>query len=169
MKKRIVSIVLAILSCVIFLVGCGVLRSDTEKIEDRIEKFEKNYNNGDFEALLENLTAKEREKYQALFNIMGSLAGGMLGFDIDLSDMFSLGIATQEDAWMAIKIKEIQFADETTAFAQCEMGYVYQYGTVSDIFEVYFYLQKEDGDWYVQDMNEFQPSAWKTESPIEEQ
>lgn len=150
MKKSFLATVLVFLTFVFLaFAGCEKLRTDEEMITDRIENFEKSYNDGDYEGFLGNLATKERKQIEAVFNIFGSVMGGLSGFELNLSDLFSLGIAMQEGDWLKVEIKEIKITGETTAlvstswsFTQGALGV-----TNTQTSDMYFSMLKENDDW----------------------
>lgn len=165
MKKRFLATVFVFLAFVFFaFAGCEKFRTDEEMIVDRIEKFEKSYNDGDYEGFLGNLATKERKQIEAVFNLFGSVMGGLSGFSIDLSDLFSLGIAMKEGDWLKVEIKEIKTTGSTTAIVSTSWSFTQ--GTLGTSFtqtsDMYFSMVKEDGDWYVKDMTEHCPDGWET-------
>ncbi|MBQ9773255.1 MAG: hypothetical protein IJW30_01170 [Clostridia bacterium] len=121
--------------------------TDEEQIREKIEAFVTAYNSGDFDATLNCLTAKQRNAFKALFNLLGGVAGSYAGFDIDLSDLFSLGISTVQGDAMTVSIQSITVND-TQAVATTEMLLRGQKETI------YFAMAYENGGWYISDMTD---------------
>ncbi len=141
------------------LVACDketvVIKSDKTLVYERIETFEKAYNDGDWENLMGSFSAKTRNQIEAIFNVMGGFVGGLTGFSFNLSDFFTLGIGIMgEGDILTVEIESVSISG-TTAIAIGEMGYRNPVGTTLD--DVYFELVKENGGWYIVDMQDDTP------------
>ena len=151
MKKRFTALFLVIISVFCcFFSGCK--KSDEELIEARIEAFVDAYNDGDMDALLECMDRKSRKQLQATMNILGALSGALLGVDISLSDLFSLGISMTDEDWLTVTISNIT-VDGDEAVVNGKMSLNNGHFTEND--SVTFFMLKEDSDWYVQDMKDY--------------
>ncbi|MBP3592185.1 MAG: DUF1508 domain-containing protein [Clostridia bacterium] len=145
------------------LVSCGVkepsegggsvtppaTKTNEELIEERITSFLTAYNNGDMEATMACLTAKQRNAMQALLNLLESLTGSLAGVSVDLSDLFSLGVATGEDTYIQLKIKKIEIENSLSAIATATMNLD---GEGEET--IYFIMAYENGGWYIKDMTD---------------
>ncbi len=129
-------------------ISCGIKKSDNELIEERVEAFLTAYNAGDMDTVLECLDAKKRNALEAMLNIFGGLAGSYAGFDINMKDLFSLGVNISEDDVMKLEITDIKISSKKKAIAKAEMEL---YGK-SEF--VYFVLVYEENDWYISDMTD---------------
>ncbi len=151
-KLAILFLVMIVASNVIFS-SCSffdLLKSDEEKIKACIEDFEKCYNDGDLDGVVDCLAKKERKKLQAELNLLSALMGGLTGFELSLSDLFSLGVGMQDSDMIRIDVDEVRFTDTTTATAE---GVVYLWeGTEMEESPTWFYMVKEDNGWFIQDM-----------------
>ena len=157
---RIFSLLLMISLLLTFLVACKTGDSNTpttdntvtptneELIEERIKTFLTAYNTGDMDAVLKCLDAKTRNAFQAMLNLLGGIAGSYAGFDIDLSDLFSLGVNTTSGDFMGLEITSIDIINETTAVATTNMELS---GTSMTI---YFDMVYENDGWYISDMTD---------------
>ena len=159
MKQRIGCIFLTVFFAVCCLFGCG--KSDEELVRERIDTFVTTYNDGDFDGVLECFDTKTRKTLEATFNLMGGLIGGLTGFSFDLSDFFTLGVAMMDGDVLAIEVSEVSINGEQ-AVATAQLGFV-DIGKES-IEDVYITLVKENGDWFIQDMQEDAP----TDIPIDD-
>ncbi len=153
-KKRIATFLYVfVIVCTIFLSGCSLfnfLKSDEKKIEERIESFEKNYNNGDFEGVVECLTAKERSMIEAEMKIASALMGSLIGFDLPLSSLFSIGVGIHDGDYIRIALGEIKMTGSRTATAD---------GVITiepnrEKLAICFYMVKEEDDWFIKDMTD---------------
>ncbi len=125
-----------------------VTPTNEELIEERIKTFLTAYNSGDMDAVLECLDAKTRNAFQAMLNLLGGIAGSYAGFDIDLSDLFSLGVNTTSGDFMGLEITSIEVINEKTAVATTNMKLS---GTSMTI---YFDMVYENDGWYIRDMTD---------------
>ena len=132
--------------------GSSKPKTDEEKIEARINEFITAYNDGDMDAVLQCLDATTRNAFQALLNLMGGFVGSQAGFDIDLSDLFSLGVSTAEGDFMELEIRSIAMLDSSNAIATTFMDLN---GAESTI---YFIMVYEKGGWYIHDMTDTRPA-----------
>jgi len=90
--------------------------------------------------------------------------GGLSGFSINLSDLFSLGIAMQEGDWLKVEIKEIKKTSSTSAIVSTSWSYTQGALGVSNTqtSDMYFSMVKENDDWFVKDMTEHCPAGWES-------
>ncbi len=161
-NKRVVSLLLAAVMgvSVVGFVACNgngglgggmenVVKTDEEQIEETIAKFSTEYNDGSFEGVLSCMTAKTANTMRAMFNLLGGLAGGKLGVDISLSDMFSLGVGVKEGDFIGITVTRVVFIDESNAIAVAKMNL-----TGGNPQTVYFEMRKESGGWRIHDITD---------------
>jgi len=127
--------------------------TDTEMITERIETFLKAYNSGDMDKVLKCLDAKTRNAFQAMLNLLGGLAGSAAGFNIDLSDLFSLGVSTVSGDFMELEIADIKVIEKSTATVTTTMDL-----TGMGMMTIYFEMVYEDGGWYIHDMTDRKPA-----------
>lgn len=148
------------LACVcVCLTACDketvVIKSDKTLVYERIETFEKAYNDGDWDNVLGSFSAKTRNQLEAVFNLAGGIIGGLTGFSFDIGDLFSLGIGVMSEGdVLTVEIDSVVI-NGTKAIATGEMGYTNPVQTTLD--EVYFELVKENGGWYIADMQDDAP------------
>lgn len=138
-----------LLVCAILVVAAyhgGFLKSDEQKIEDRMNDFLKSYNAGDMNGVLDSFDAKTRNTYKAAMNVGNSLIG-LTGFGIDMSDMFSLGIALSEGD--ALQFDDMQITIVSDTKATVRVTFRYQNIQESYTQKAKFTLVKEDNDWYI--------------------
>lgn len=146
---RLVSLILVtalLLSC---FSACKNQPTNDELIENRINSFVEAYNNGDMDALLSHLDAKSSNTLEATLNLAGGLAGGLTGFDLELSDLFSLGIGTYSSDFMNLEIIEINYIDSTNAFATTTVELA-----GSKAKTIQFVMVYENDGWYINDMTD---------------
>ncbi len=125
--------------------------TNEELIENRITTFVTAYNNGDMDTVLSCLDAKTRNAFQAMLNLLGGLAGSVAGFDIDLSDLFSLGVSTTSGDFMKLEITDITVIDNTNATATTSMNL-----PGAGVQTIYFVMVYENDGWYIGDMTDEQ-------------
>ena len=148
-RKRTLLAAVAVLLLLTQLCACSS-KSDEELIRDRIENFMSDYNDGDLDAALENLTPKTRNATQAILNMAESL-GGLFGLDgISLSDMFSLGLAFSDDEMLKVTVQSVTIQDEENATAETELSLNSPVGDAA--YSIRFVMQKKDGDWYIDNL-----------------
>ena len=151
MGTRFISFLLATIFLLTCLSACIEEKQPTneELIEDRITAFVTAYNDGDMETVLSCLDAKTRNAFQAMLNILGGLAGSAAGFNIDLSDLFSLGVSTTSGDFMELEITNVTVIDSSNATATTEM---FLTGAGTQI--IYFEMVYENNGWYIHDMTD---------------
>lgn len=152
--KKILSLLLAVIMIMACFASCTkdveeIPPTDEELIETRIKTFLSAYNSGDMDTVLECLDAKTRNAFQAMLNLLGGLAGSAAGFNIDLSDLFSLGIATASGDFMELEISAINIIDEKKAVATTTMTL-----TGAGTQTIYFVMVYENNGWYISDMTD---------------
>ncbi len=150
---------LALLLCALIiltaLTACDINRfekpkTDEELIEERIDMFLTAYNSGDMETVLSCLDAKTRNAFEVMFKLMGGLAGSYTGIDIDISDLFSLGIYSVEDDFMELNISEINIESDKKATVTATMDM-----PNSKNIPIYIYMVYENEGWYIRDMRDY--------------
>ena len=162
MKKNVISFVLALmLSCSFAFAGCGgtnndggsgsqssqtaqAPKSDEEQIQATLDKFVEEYNAGDFEGVLSCMEPVYANVLSVLFEMLGGYAGGKLGVDINMSDLFGLGVAMQGGDFIALTTQEIAIS-----------GYHASVTTKMKLAPaveetMYFLFIKEGQDWLIQ-------------------
>ncbi|MBQ7912402.1 MAG: WG repeat-containing protein [Clostridia bacterium] len=159
MKKRLSAFLLAVVSAFCFLfascnfdlgnnIGIQTPKTDEEKITATVNKFVDEYNDGDFEGVLECMEPKIRNTMRALFNLLGGIAGGKLGVDINLADLFSLGVGINDGDFINFDIQDIAIGEgkaSVTAFMNL---------APATAETMYIILVEEDGEWLIQDITD---------------
>ena len=158
--KRFLSIFLVITMVLVFFASC---KKDVEEIKnaptneeliaERIETFVTAYNTGDMDTVVKCLDAKTGNTFKSMLNLMGGIAGGVTGFDIDLSDLFTLGVSTTSGDFMELEIIDIKVVDSSNATATTTMKLA---GSSNQT--VYFVMVYENDGWYIHDMNDKKPA-----------
>lgn len=126
----------------------GIGKSDEELIKERVEKFTDAYNSGNFEEAVESMDAKTRNTAKAVMNIGEGLFGGYTGYNIQGSDLFTLGVAISGDD----ELLKIQLANLSVEGASAMATGVLSYGAVQ--IEADFSFIKEGRDWYIKNIEE---------------
>ncbi len=159
--KKLLSLFLVVIMTIGCFVSCQKFDNENkapatneELITERIETFLTAYNTGDMEEVLECLDAKTRNTLQAMMNLLGGVVGGMAGFDIDLSDLFSLGVSTTQGDFMKLEIKDINVTNNSRATATTVMNL-----TGAGTQTIYFEMVYEKDGWYIHDMTDRKPSG----------
>lgn len=129
--------------------------TNEELIAKKINKFLTAYNTGDMDEVLKCLDAKTRNELQAWMNLLGGVAGGLLGFDISLSDLFTLGISMAKEDFMKLEIKNITIIDASNAVVTTVMDMIGDEESTT----IYFEMVYEDDGWYIHDMTDVKPSG----------
>ncbi len=159
MKKFLASLLVVIIAVVGFVV-CKkkneIPPTNEELIIERVELFLTSYNDGDMDTVLSCLDAKTRNSFQAMLNLIGGIAGSLTGINIDLSDLFSLGVNTTSGDFMQLKISNINIIDNENATVTTTMNLA---GAGWQI--IYFIMVYENGGWYIHDMNDRKPADLK--------
>ncbi len=155
--KKFLSILLALIMMLTCFASCK--KNDDENktteptseelITERIETFLTAYNGGDMNSVLECLDSKSRNAMSAMLNLLGGLAGSQIGFDIDLRDLFSLGVAIESDDFMKLQITDITVTGTKNAVATTTMDL-----TGAGVQTIYFHMVYENGGWYISDMTD---------------
>ncbi len=127
----------------------GANLTNEQIIRNRINEFLTAYNAGDMDAVLDCLDSKSRNAMSAMLDLLGGLAGSQIGFDIDLRDLFSLGIYIESDDFMKLRITDITPVDHTHATATATMDLT-GYGTET----IFFHMLYENEDWYISDISD---------------
>ena len=123
--------------------------TQAELITERISIFVTAYNAGDFDTVLSCLDQRSKNALQAMINLMGSIAGSLAGFNIDLSDLFSLGVSTTSGDFMDLQIKKISILTAKDATVTTTMNLAN-----SGEKTIYFIMVYENGGWYIKDMTD---------------
>lgn len=162
---------IALFLAVLMISGCFIsckkedeAPTDEELITERIETFLTAYNTGDMEAVLECLDAKTRNTFQAMLNLLGGLAGGAAEFDIDLADLFSLGVGITQGDFMGLEIMDIKVIDSSSAIATTSMRL-----TGAGVHTIYFEMVYENNGWYIHDMSDCKPGKLENDQDDEDE
>ena len=162
---KVLKVIVLIMSVILLLncfVGCSKTNSaaikengeqaapsDETLIKERIQLFLKAYNEGDMETVMSCLDAKSRNAFQAMLNLVGGFAGSKAGFNINLADLFALGVNTTSVDFMDLKIEEINMSDEKNAVVTTTMNLA-----GSGKQTIYFIMVYENDGWYINDMTD---------------
>ncbi len=124
--------------------------TDEYLIRECVETFLTAYNEGDMDAVLECLDAKSRNAMEAMLNLLGGVAGSYTGFDIDLKDLFSLGVSTVDDDFMLLNIISVEMRGSSEAVVTTSMSL---HGGMNDE-KIYFIMVYEKGQWCISDITD---------------
>lgn len=149
--KKIPAVFILLLLCLSLLSACASSKSDEELIESKIHQFLKAYNSGDIDAVLECLDSKTKNTYKAAMNIGNVFIGKKTGYNISLSDLFSLGVGTMsEDDILTISDTTITIVNDTKATVDVTLEYK---DKMSDMQEkAFFTMIKEENDWWIKNL-----------------
>lgn len=151
MNKKIRMISLGLALCILALCLCSCdppdVRSDEQKIQDRLDAFIFALNSGDTDAALECLDSKNRNMLNAALNIGGGLLNSLIGFDIDVKDVLALAIGLNSGDLFKADVKDISITSDTTAVAT--MTLTSQVSGQTESVSGTMDLVKEKGDWYI--------------------
>ncbi len=128
--------------------------TDEQKIADTLKKFEKSYNDGDFDNLLECCTDRFKSNLKSemgltssLFNrVLSGISSGFLGLDKDMMQyIWSLGT---EYCQMDLGIQDIYFFSENEA--EVKLLYIENKDSGKEKeTEAYVEMEKDGGAWRV--------------------
>ena len=106
------------------------------------------------DTVLECLDAKSRNAMEAMLKLLGGIAGSYTGFEIDLKDLFSLGISTIDGDFMKLKITDIKITDSKNATVTTTMEL-----TGAGVQTIFFSMVYEHEGWYIRDMSDKSSSS----------
>lgn len=152
LKKTLITLlILAIIAAVVYF--SGVWKSDEVLIRERIESFEKDYNKGDWDDVIENFDGRTRKAYKAissLFKVSTTFSIGdstKLGLSTDFASLFALGsYATDSD--VEIEIERMKISGDT---ATVWIAIRYKSRSITETLRGTFKMVKEGHDWYIRD------------------
>ena len=127
-------------------------KTDEEKITATIDKFEKEYNDGNFDGVLDCFEPKTRNALKGLFHLLESVAGGKLGVDISLSDLFSIGVAVEDGAFIDFEIQNIAVNGKKATVTT----YMKLAPAIKET--MYIILVDEGDEWLIEDITDRQSS-----------
>lgn len=130
-----------------FLLSSG---TDEEKIKDTISKYEKYYNEGDFENLVNCCTGRYKSDLKSQMGIGSSILSGLLkkftsgafGDNSLLQNIWSAGTAL---CMMELKVEEISYYSDEKA----EVELTYTEAEKNRDTKAYIEMQKDGECWYV--------------------
>ncbi len=152
---KFLTLILTLMLTISLFFACGedepesIPKTDEELIEARIEEFVNAYNTGDTEKLLASLDAKSRNTLNAMLGLVGGITDSAIGFNVDLTQLFSLGVGLYEGDFMKLKIGDITVVDSKNAYAKATMTLA-----ESETMPIYFVMLYENDGWYVNDMTD---------------
>lgn len=136
------------------LTSCLSMKTDEELIADKVNDFIFAYNNGDMEGAIECFDTKSKKTLNATMNIGESIFSGIVGFDISLDDLFSIGMGFMTDDPLSMGIKDIEITSDNTATVVLDVTFSEESLDVDESAEnVVLHMVKEKGNWYI-DMRE---------------
>ncbi len=141
--KKVIVILVCIIIVAVLLLNSSLFKSDTKKIEERIEQFSAQYNDGDLEGVLECFDTKTRNMLSGTIG----LGSSFLGFN--MNDLFglSVGLLSDEDL-LYITIDSIE-VDGSKGVVYARIGFR---GYMSQESDVVIHMAKEGFKWYISDM-----------------
>ena len=126
------------------------VKSDEEKIRDRVEEFIFAYNSGDVDGAFDCLDAKSKQTYKAMMNIGNGLFGKLTGIDISVQDLFAIAVGVNGGDILSMDIKNIVITSETTATVDISTTLSLDgvgAGETNDNMQLQ--MVKEQGDWFI--------------------
>ena len=150
-SKGILSALLVIL-CAFSLVSCLLpQKSDEELIEERLNTFVDSFNSGDMDAVIGCFDKKSRNILQSAVNVGGSLLGKGLGFGVNMSDLFGLGIASAQPNGDVLSVTDRSIHVQSDTEATVDVTWTERYGKEETSAPAQFIMVKEGKDWYIKD------------------
>ena len=161
----IVAGVIILIAIIASLLGSGggftPKKTDEQLIRERIDTFLEAYNDGDMEEVLACLDEKTSNTFNALLNVMGGIAGGLTGVDIDLRDLFSLGVAIKEGDFITLSVSEIKITSPSAVATTTTT-------LLGGTHTIYFVMTYENDGWYISNMTDKKPASLnENTSPVE--
>ncbi len=157
-----VSVTLAILILLPILVSCSngsdnsndgkTLPTDEELIRECVQTFITAYNEGDMDTVLNCLNAKNRNAMEAILNLVGGAVGSYIGVDINLKDLFAIGVSTVSGDLMKLNITDISITSNSDGKSATVTTSMDLAGTGAQT--VYFSMVYEHDGWYIGDMRD---------------
>lgn len=149
MTIKAISLGLAVCLLALSLCSCGMLdtRTDEEKIRERIEEFSTALNTGDSDGLLDCLDATSRNMYNAVFNITEGIMGGLIGFSINIKDLFALAIGLSGGGMFVMEVQEVQITSDKTASVTVLATVNINGETETELIPLE--MVKEKNDWFI--------------------
>ncbi len=160
---KLLSAVLAILTMLTLFVACAdksnnnTQPTDEELIRKCVQTFITAYNEGDMDTALNCLNAKNRNAMEAILNLLGGAAGSYLGFDIDLKDLFSIGVSVTNGDLMKLNITDVSITSNSNGKMATVTTSMDLAGTGAQT--VYFSMVYEHDGWYISDMRDTAQSS----------
>lgn len=149
-RIRLAALLLAAVTLLSLLSGCDLFqkKSDEELIRDRINTFVEDYNNGDWDGVLDSMTASKRNTLKAMFNVVMRFMPDYLP---SMDELFSLSIAGMSSNIRA-EIQELRKVSDTAA--EVDVIFTYSDTRTSKTSPVRFYLKKEKRNWFIDDLKD---------------
>ncbi len=158
-QNRMVAIAVSIVVFIVLIICVSLLidkkPNEEDKIVECVENFVEAYNAGDMEQVLECLDAKTRNKYNAMLNLLGGLAGSIVGMGIDMKDLFSLGVALSDGDYLEVDIKDVELIDSANALVEASIGMYRD----SEEDNGYFVMVLENDKWCISDIVDEKPGS----------
>lgn len=135
------------------IINLNMFKSDDVIIENRIDKFLKNYNSGDYDGVLDCLDLKTKNTYKSVSNI-GNAIIGKTGFKISLADLFgiSVGVLSSDDL-LKVSDMNINIISENNAEVKAVLSYKNDAASAfNSTINVCFVMVKENNDWFIKDL-----------------
>ncbi|MBR1731901.1 MAG: hypothetical protein IJ725_05665 [Ruminococcus sp.] len=158
MKKTIIGIFLVV--CIIISAsGCGLFKSDEQKMQDRILALADAYNAGDVDALIDCFDSKTKSVINGALGIGNAIIGDLFDIDIKVEDVLRLGTGLAGlEYGDSLKINSINITKilGSNASAKVELSFTNVYSedkeTTSGTISVG--LSKENDDWFISKLEE---------------
>ena len=133
--------VLVCLITLMVVLTMSACSSDQKSPEDTLKKFEKAYNNLDFDTLLECIDPASAKALEA----MTQLGGDLIGFD--LGAILDLGPAVSNSSGYGIDTADFEMIDPIYQDDKLYATVIDRNENVSDMYVTFVFI---DGKWYLQ-------------------
>lgn len=148
---KLTALVLVMAAMAAMLLGCdSLLKSDEEKIADRLQEFITACNSGDLDGALDCLDKSSRKTYGAVFNIGNGIFGGLTGFEIDVRDLMAVTMGMTGSDFFTLQIQSISLTSKKEAVATVSLSFTNpQTGETQTEGNMRLPMIKEGLDWYI--------------------
>lgn len=145
---------LLLVMSIIFSSGCNLFKSDEQLITERLDSFTASYNAGDIDGAIESFDTKTKTLAQSMLGIGNALLGGIIGFDLDLKDLFGLSAAFSGCDMLEISDMNNLTINSETATVDVTLTMNEPVNGTSVTQSATFHLVKENGDWFISNLTE---------------
>lgn len=136
-------LVFVLVAAIVTFAAMYFLKSDEQKITERVEDFSEAISDMDMEDMMECFDKRTRKTYEVTIGLTEGILGGITGFDLPLGDLIELGGLQYGGEYdVNIQIKKIEInGNSATVYVSMNDG------TKTEEDEMI--MCKEGNDWYI--------------------